>query len=117
MKIPFHLWPYLSVAWISACASPVELPKTADTVRSLYRQAVLSDAPTPMPRLLPVEAIEGNPFLEAVDGQLRRDFQSPPNPRLILYVYPHFAADGAPIPGYATWFNVFEREPVLRVVR
>ncbi len=52
-----------------------------------------------------------------VDRQLRRDFRILPNPRLVLYVYPHLTVDGIPIPGYATWFHVFERGPVLKAVR
>lgn len=109
--------PYLLAAWISACASPVELPEPAGTVRDLYRQALSSDAPAPMPRPLPAGEAEDHPLAREVDRQLRHDFRMLPNPRLVLYVYPHLAADGAPVPGYASWFHVFERGPVLEVAR
>ncbi len=32
-----------------------------------------------------------------------------PNPQLVLYVYPHLGKDGAPVPGYATAFPLYER--------
>lgn len=32
-----------------------------------------------------------------------------PNPQLVLYVYPHLGEDGAPVPGYATAFPLYER--------
>ncbi len=32
-----------------------------------------------------------------------------PNPQLLLYVYPHLGEDGAPVPGYATAFPLYER--------
>ena len=119
MTTRFHLWPHLlaSAAWISACASPAELPESPSTVRDLYRQAMSSGAPAPMSHPLPTGPIEGHPLMAEVDWQLRRNFRALPNPRLILYVYPHLTTDGNPVPGYATWFNVFERGPVLEVVR
>ncbi len=110
-------WPCLLAAWISACAAPAELPETASTVRDLYRQAAPSGVPVPMSRPLPAKPAVGNPFMAEVDRQLRRDFRILPNPRLVLYVYPHLTVDGIPIPGYATWFHVFERGPVLKAVR
>ncbi len=36
-------------------------------------------------------------------------FPTLPNPQLILYVYPHLGEDGAPVPGYATAFPMYER--------
>jgi len=35
-------------------------------------------------------------------------FNKLPNPELKLYVYPHFAGKGVPIPGYYTVFNAYE---------
>lgn len=117
MTIRSHLQPYLLAVWISACASPAELPESSGTVRDLYQQAMPSDEPAPMRRSLPAGRGEDNPLAEEVDRQLRHDFRARPNPRLILFVYPHLAVDGSPIPGYATWFHVFERGPVPEVVR
>jgi conjugative transfer region lipoprotein (TIGR03751 family) len=36
-------------------------------------------------------------------------FPALPNPQLILYIYPHLGEDGAPVPGYATAFPMYER--------
>lgn len=107
----------LLAAWISACSTPVELPKATETLRDLYRRAVPPAAPEPLPRPLPAKPLQDNPFLASLDAPLRRDFRVLPNPRLLLYVYPHLAADGSPVPGYATWFTVFANAPVQKVMR
>ena len=104
-------------AWISACASSTGLPEAAGSVRDLYRQSIPSDASAPTSRPLPDGTDGGNPFLESANRQLHRDFEVLPNPRLILYVYPHFSVDGSPVPGYATWFDVFEQGPILKIAR
>lgn len=36
-------------------------------------------------------------------------FPTLPNPQLILYVFPHLGEDGAPVPGYATAFPLYEQ--------
>lgn len=116
MMTRFPLRPCLLAAWISACASPAQLPEAASTVRDLYRQAMPTGAPAPMSRPLSARPPMNSPFTAEVDRQLDRDFRTVPNPRLILYVYPHLTAEGIPVPGYATRFHVFERGPVLEIV-
>ena len=117
MTTRFPLRPWLLAVWISACASPAELPEADSTVREWYRQAMLPGAPTPMVHPMPVDSVGRDPFTAEMDRQLRRDFRVLANPRLVLYVYPHLTAAGTPIPGYATWFHVFEQGPVFEVVR
>jgi len=92
--------------WISACGTPVELLPSDASLRELYRDATIGKAaPLPMPAL-PSMSSE---HWRDLEGFLRRDFLALPNPRLVLYVHPHLSATGDPIPGYATWFTVFER--------
>jgi conjugative transfer region lipoprotein (TIGR03751 family) len=58
-------------------------------------------------------------FIEGVEPQLAgytREahteiealFPTLPNPQLVMYVYPHLGEDGAPVPGYATAFPLYE---------
>lgn len=110
-----RLWPCWAAVWISACAGPAPLPDGEAEIRDLYWQAAVPEAPAPMPHALPsgAEAADFGP--EAADRALRRDFKRLPNPRLVLYVYPHFSAAGDPIPGYATWFTVYERALTARI--
>ncbi len=117
MNTRFLFQAWLWAAWISACAAPAELPDSGGTVREWYRQAMHTEAPTPQARPLPAGPVGRDPYTAEVDRQLRRDFRTQANPRLVLYVYPHLTADGTPVPGYATWFRVFERSSVLEVVR
>lgn len=114
-RLPFRPW--LLAVWISACASPAELPEADGTVRDWYRQAMLHGTPDPVAHPMPAVSVGRDPFTAEMDRQLRRDFRMLANPRLVLYVYPHLTAAGTPIPGYATWFHVFERGPILEVVR
>ena len=114
-RFPFRPW--LLAVWISACASPAELPEADSTVREWYRQAMLPGAPVLATRPMSVDSVGRDSFTAEMDRQLRRDFRVLANPRLVLYVYPHLTVAGAPVPGYATWFYVFERGPVLEVVR
>jgi hypothetical protein len=36
-------------------------------------------------------------------------FPTLPNPHLVMYVFPHLSEDGAPVPGYATSFPMYEK--------
>lgn len=114
-RFPFRPW--LLAVWISACASPVELPEADSTVREWYRQAMLPGASVLATRPMSADSVGRDSFTAEMDRQLRRDFRFLANPRLVLYVYPHLTAAGTPVPGYATWFYVFEHGPVLEVVR
>ncbi|MCI0657026.1 MAG: TIGR03751 family conjugal transfer lipoprotein [Acidobacteria bacterium] len=41
--------------------------------------------------------------------EIEATFPVLPNPQLVMYVYPHLGEDGAPVPGYATAFPLYER--------
>ena len=112
MRLRTRLWPCWA-AWISACAGPAPLPEGEAAIRDLYWQAAMPEAPAPMPHALP-EGTAADLSPQAADRALRRDFRKLPNPQLVLYVYPHFSAAGDPIPGYATWFTVYERALTTR---
>ena len=114
MMLRSRLWPCWAAVWISACAGPAPLPEGAAPLRNLYWRAALPEAPAPMPQTLP-DAAAADFGPAAADRALRRDFQRLPNPRLVLYVHPHFSAAGDPIPGYATWFTVYERALTTRI--
>ncbi len=97
----------------SGCAGPTPLPEGEVSLRDLYWR---SESPAPSSLQL---GQTWAPLLEAdrpdeLDRALQRDFVSLPNPRLLLYVYPHFSPAGDPIPGYATWFSVFSKNLLTR---
>ena len=44
----------------------------------------------------------------SAENELSALFPELRNPRITLYVFPHLTVDGAPVPGYATFFRLFE---------
>ena len=98
-------------AWIEGCGAPVELPQADASLRELYQRAATSRPAATLSRPLEFSPIPER--LRELDQHLQQDFAVLPNPRLVLYVHPHFSASGDPVPGYATWFTVFEQALIL----
>jgi len=48
-------------------------------------------------------------YTREVHNEIEALFPVLPNPQLVMYVYPHLGEDGAPVPGYATAFPLYER--------
>lgn len=48
-------------------------------------------------------------YTREAHNEIEALFPALPNPQLVLYVYPHLGEDGAPVPGYATAFPLYER--------
>ena len=72
-----------------------------------------SGATSPAAQVPPAAHGQAHPELagytrEAHD-EIEARFPVLPNPQLVLYVYPHLGEDGAPVPGYATAFPLYER--------
>ena len=44
-----------------------------------------------------------------VNNELSALFPQLPNPTIIMYVFPHLSIDGAPVPGYSTMFQLYEK--------
>lgn len=51
-------------------------------------------------------------WTRSAENELSALFPELHNPRIILYVFPHLSADGAPVPGYATNFYLYESSRV-----
>lgn len=49
-------------------------------------------------------------YTRSVETEIETLFPELPNPRLVMYVFPHLATrDRLPVPGYATAFSMYER--------
>ncbi len=48
-------------------------------------------------------------YTRDADHEIRSVFPILPNPVLVMYVYPHLAGPGYPVPGYATSFPMYNR--------
>ena len=40
-------------------------------------------------------------------NEINQVFPLLPNPQMVLYVFPHLSAEGAPVPGYSTAFPLY----------
>lgn len=47
-------------------------------------------------------------WTRSAENELSALFPELRNPRIVLYVFPHLTIDGAPVPGYATFFHLYE---------
>lgn len=47
-------------------------------------------------------------WTRSAENELSALFPELRNPRITLYVFPHLTVDGAPVPGYATFFHLYE---------
>ena len=47
-------------------------------------------------------------WTRSAENELSALFPELRNPRIVLYVFPHLTVDGAPVPGYATFFHLYE---------
>ena len=54
-------------------------------------------------------------FTRTADRELEQLFPELPNPRLVMYVFPHLTEEGAPIPGYATSFYLYDKARVFAI--
>ena len=52
-------------------------------------------------------------YTRTADAELDVLFPELPNPRLVMYIFPHLSDEGAPIPGYSTSFYLYEHSRVF----
>lgn len=102
----------LASAWaLGACAPAPDLGAGAEfSLRDRYREALREAEPRRPARPLAAARSDGA-LSRAALRQLDQDFERLPNPLILLYVFPHLSADAelSPIPGYVTFFDLYER--------
>ena len=105
--------------WINlvACQSYVGnvVPQKGPTMEQVYEAVEPSRTAEPKPaKPLAQESTTALAAEEPKSATLENTFpfRKLPNPELTMYVYPHVAGNAQiPIPGYATVFHVYERDP------
>ena len=48
-------------------------------------------------------------YTRTAANELSVRFPRLPNPTLVMYVFPHLSAEGTPVPGYSTVFQLYDR--------
>ena len=106
----------LCAALLGGCASTKEdvIPNSDKTMLQIYQEHMETNgASHPLPSGLP-PVHDGDRDLRGytrdASNEIEQVFPSLPNPRMILYVFPHLSAEGAPVPGYSTAFPLYESD-------
>ena len=102
---------------LAGCASTKEavLPQDGPSMQAIYEQHITQmNARDPLairhelgerPVVRGDGALHG--YTRDADNEIDAIFPRLPNPTLVMYVFPHLAG-GAPVPGYATAFPLYE---------
>lgn len=120
MKILFKQ--VLILIWISAalwgCSSGNPLPKDMAPMAQIYdeqfqetklRRMELKDARERISRPLINHGMDLDGYTRDAYNEIREIFTELPNPALVMYVFPHLAENGSPVPGYSTVFRMYEK--------
>ncbi|MBN2906758.1 MAG: TIGR03751 family conjugal transfer lipoprotein [Rhodobacteraceae bacterium] len=105
---------------LSGCATGGKdtiLPQTGPTMKEVYdahfSRGRRFDAPrgVPYPDRRPLDEgpMDRPGYAFEARMELGAVFPKLPNPELVMYVYPHLAGPGYPVPGYATGFTLYEK--------
>jgi conjugative transfer region lipoprotein (TIGR03751 family) len=108
------------LSFLSACTTAGDaIPQGGPTMAQVYEEAMqqsngstLDQARAQISSTINYKG-ENNlsNYTRTAENEINNLFPTLPNPQLVMYVYPHLAVqDEAPIPGYSTAFNLFERE-------
>ena len=116
-------WPVqgFRVGWLAlalgACATTKEgvIPPGGPDMATVYathqRQAGIAADPAQLRHHLtrPIQSDAADLYAYTRDAAREIDplFPVLPNPQLVLYVFPHLSAEGAPVPGYTTAFPMY----------
>ncbi len=103
-----------AVSLLAGCASTQEdvIPRDGPDMLEIYRSHMQRSGSASR-RPAAERPLAGKPdarFAREAAAEIENRFPLLPNPMLVLYVYPHLAEDGAPVPGYATAFRMYERD-------
>lgn len=98
----------VSCAKSSNLGSPI--PDTGPTIPEIYDEHMNSTGELEFPRrALSDGTINLEGYSRDVYNELSVHFPRLPNPTIVLYVFPHLSPEDAPVPGYSTIFQLYER--------
>lgn len=104
------------VVALTACSTTKEeiLPQNGPTMRQIYdrhTKAIGAAATDParggVARSLSPGRRDLAAYTRHAADEIEQRFPLLPNPQMVLYVFPHLSAEGAPVPGYATAFPMY----------
>ena len=102
---------------LTACATSKEdvIPQDGPDMAAIYQQHQRSAGVAREPSLQrqglgrPIMrgASDLNDFTQQAANEIEQVFPLLPNPQMVMFVFPHLSAEGAPVPGYSTAFPMY----------
>jgi conjugative transfer region lipoprotein (TIGR03751 family) len=97
----------LNLTGCTTCGNAI--PNNEPTMAEIYETAMQQSHQYSLEQVRS-QVKNNNTCCVSSDTDTANTFPTLPNPQLIMYVYPHFSTqDEAPIPGYTTTFNLYEK--------
>ena len=103
---------------LTACATSKEdvIPQDGPDMVTLYdthqraagAQRHLAQQRADLGRPIARGAGDLHAYTQQAANEIEQVFPLLPNPQLVLFVFPHLSIEGAPVPGYATAFPMYQ---------
>ncbi len=107
----------LALLALSGCSTTKEdvIPQGGPDMQQIYSEHMRQSGARKDPRQLrnglerPVKPGRQNlrAYTREAANEINQAFPLLPNPQMVLYVFPHLSAEGAPVPGYSTVFLLY----------
>jgi len=102
---------------LTACATSKEdvFPQDGPDMATIYdhhqRSAGMAREPSlqrqGLARPIARGAADLHDFTQQAANEIEQVFPLLPNPQMVMFVFPHLSAEGAPVPGYSTAFPMY----------
>ena len=106
------------VLGLTACATSKEevIPQDGPDMATLYdthqrnagTQRNLTQQRADLDRPVARGAGDLYAYTQSASNEIDQVFPLLPNPQMVMFVFPHLSAEGAPVPGYTTAFPLYE---------
>lgn len=101
---------------IAGCTGATRLPTpstTTEDVLQSYQSSRVKQRP-----VIHGRAVEQDPdyrgYTSLVTDELNAHFRYIPNPVITIYIFQHLTPQGAPVPGYASFFKMYQQDQLAK---
>ncbi len=106
-------WVLVLFFFVASCASQQMAHRLQEgpTTLELYRRGAANALDAGQLKSELLEPVRYENYTREAGNEIDQLFHRLPNPRILVYVYPHLATDdNAPIPGYTTAINLYAKD-------